>query len=147
MRNQIDEYSFTDFPEGYGEFPYIVLRITYAIYMQIPIHFIPEGEIGDPSVQRGTHITDVSPSVLKLPKNEQIKVLHEKMLEQTSWIKNKVESERKVKLKVALVEGPEECYHFDEQNVLTVHHQIPSGGTLLDQELRFIAYDAPHYNK
>ena len=57
MRNQIDEYSFTDFPEGYGEFPYIVLRITYAIYMQIPIHFIPEGEIGDPSVQRGTHIT------------------------------------------------------------------------------------------
>ena len=36
------------------------------------------------------------------------------------------------------------CNDFDEQNELTVNHQIPSGGTLLDQEQRFIAYDAPH---
>ena len=29
---------------GYGRFPYVILRINSAIYMQFPIHFILENQ-------------------------------------------------------------------------------------------------------
>ncbi len=31
---------------GYGKFPYVIIRLHYAIYMQIPIHFVKENEKG-----------------------------------------------------------------------------------------------------
>ena len=27
------------FKDGYGKFPYVILKVGYALFMQIPIHF------------------------------------------------------------------------------------------------------------
>ena len=29
---------------GYGQFPYIIFKVGYALFMQIPIHFLKPGQ-------------------------------------------------------------------------------------------------------
>jgi len=38
--------SAEDIAQGHGQFPYVIVRMYYAFYMQMPIHFVSEKKEG-----------------------------------------------------------------------------------------------------
>lgn len=137
-------FTVSQFPGGYGKFPYIMMRVYHAIYMQVPIHLIPEGVEGDYIKQRGTHLTDVPWDEFKLPLEQRIENQHERLVEVTKWCKHKIETDRKKFFQWCLVEGPQKCYYFEGDDVV-FSDQIPWGGTLLTQENVIIAMNRKHW--
>lgn len=61
-KNSIEKsHQHQAFLNGYGKFPYIILKPGYAIFMQIPIHFKTNGDyINFP----GTNLNDISDELL-----------------------------------------------------------------------------------
>jgi hypothetical protein len=145
MKNEEDEFSVSKFRKGYGQFPYIVIRVVSGIYMQIPIHFVPEGEKGDATEQPGTHVTDVPKDYFQLTKQEQIKKLHPSLLEKTLWVRDKISKEHGANFDYCLVEGPERCFYYFREGHFKESDSIPSGGTLIDQQRKFLAMNRPHF--
>lgn len=137
-------FTVSQFPEGYGKFPYISMRVHYAIYMQVPIHLIPEGIKGDCMLQRGTHLTNVPWEDFKIDLDQRIKNHHGRLVALTMWCKEKVETERKKHFNWCLVEAPDRCYYF-EGNEMIESDSPPSGGTLLTQENKIIAMNRKHW--
>lgn len=129
------------FPQGYGHFPYFILKVGHAMYMQIPIHFNTNG---DYNTYPGTHINEISEEELNMYSAIPNEALHKKLIEQGSWIKNKIETDRQKPCRLCLVEGPETAYYFDE-NTISFNQSIPSGGTLLTQQNKVIAMNSKHY--
>ena len=136
--------AFQNFIPGYGHFPYIIMRVSYAIYMQIPIHLIKEGEQGDITTQPGTHLFGVSEEILSLSKEKQIEILHERLLDLTKQIKKKVETERDFEFWICLVEGEDKAYYLEEDKV-RFSTSIPIYGTLITQGNERLAMNMPHY--
>jgi hypothetical protein len=66
------------FKDGYGKFPYVILKVGYALFMQIPIHF---NKNNDFSNYPGTLINGISEQEIKDYEQEHSAPLHEKMIE------------------------------------------------------------------
>ena len=129
------------FLNGYGKFPYIILKTGYAIFMQIPIHFNTKGDfVNFP----GTNLNDISDELLEDYKNDKKSELHDRLIEHCKWVKSKMETEKNREARICLVEGPEIGYYFDGDEV-TFTKSIPSGGTLVTQQNNIIAMNAQHY--
>jgi hypothetical protein len=129
------------FKDGYGKFPYVILKVGYALFMQIPIHFNKNNDfINYP----GTHINGISEQEIKDFEQEYSAPLHEKIIEHCLWIKNKIEAEKAKPIKMCLVEGPETSYYFDEDGI-QFSTNIPGGGTLLTQDKKVIGMNVQHY--
>ena len=131
------------FPPYYGIFPYIIMRLAPAIYMQIPIHFIPDDEQWDPVVCRGAHLFNVPLEFFDLSRDERILKEHQGLIDLTRWCKKKVESENKF-FQWCLVETSDRCYYFDN-DAINESDRIPTGGTLLTQTNEVIAMNRAHY--
>ncbi len=130
--------------KGYGEFPYIIMRVACAIYIQIPIHFLKRGEKFNIINQPGTHIYDVPEEILSLSKEKQIESLHKYLLYHTKRIKKKIENDRDIDFWLCLVEGKEKAYYFKEDGI-NFRKSIPNMGTLITQQNEIIAMNLPHY--
>ena len=138
---------WTDFIDGYGRFPYLILWPSSDIYsMQIPIHFLREGEELDSRTHPGTALHNVEEEILSLPKEEQIAALHDRLMELSAWILEKIEADRgRGGGLLYLVEGENLAYVIGEPKLSI--SWIPSGGTLVTQGLRLLAQNSPHYIK
>jgi hypothetical protein len=134
------------FPKGYGQFPYILLKSYYAMFMQIPIHLLEGSEFLDFNEYPGAQLLNVSESILKLEKHEQIKVLHDRLFEHTQWIYNKIEKDSGKPPLLWLVEDKNTAYCFENGKVKK-SSQIPREGTLLNLLNQPIKMSGKHYNK
>ena len=131
------------FPSGYGTFPYIILKVDYAVYMQIPIQInAPQVDIDQ---YPGTYLNYVSEEAITCYESDKDSELHELLLEHCRDWKRKTEFYNKEKtIKICLVTGPDRAHYFQNDEEL-VHISIPSGGTLLNIRNEVIAMNVPHF--
>jgi methyl coenzyme M reductase subunit C-like uncharacterized protein (methanogenesis marker protein 7) len=137
------EYTF---PKGYGKFPYIILKAGYAMCMQIPIHLVGDSDYLDFEEYPGSQLLNVPLSILKLEKQKQITALHDRLIEHTQLIYNKIEKERGKLPRLCLVEDENTAYYFNNGEIKE-NSKIPSGGTLLNQLNQPIKMTGEHYIK
>lgn len=133
----------TKFPPGYGTFPYIILKVNYAVYMQIPI------QINAPKVDLtqypGTYLDGVSDEAIANYAADLDSELHELLLQHCRDWKRKTELYSKDKsIKLCLVTGPNRAHYFHREEELA-HTSIPSGGTLLSITNAVIGMNVPHF--
>ena len=131
------------FPPGYGTFPYLILRMQPAVYMQIPI------QINAPRVDieqyPGTYLDGVSEEAISRYAVDKDSELHQLLLQHSRDWKRKTEVYSKEKtIKLCLVTGPDRAHYFQNDEELA-HHSIPSGGTLLSIRNEIIAMNVPHF--
>ena len=134
-------YEHRLFINGYGKFPYIILKTGHAIYMQIPIQFNINGDfVNNP----GTNIENVSRQSLSDYEIDKKSELHDRIIEHCKWVKSRIEADKNRQARICLVEGPEIAYYFEESEI-TFSTSIPYGGTLVTQENKIIAMNVQHY--
>jgi len=134
--------STSKFPEGFGKFPYIILKAGYAIYMQIPIQINPESD--DLNKFPGTHLNDIDLFLIEAYRKDKTSVLHDILLEHTEAIKEKIEADTNRPARLCLVEAEDRAYYFDGDTV-SFNSSIPSGGTLVTHTNSVIGIDVPHF--
>lgn len=136
------------FPDGgYGKFPYIIIRARLAgpaLMMQIPIHFLAEGEDYDPSIHKGTLLKDLKEEVLQLNDSRKFEALLPEMKELTAKAVDKLEANNKGVRWACLVLSEEKA-HYLEKNEWREKTTIPSGGTLINQKMDVMTIAEPHY--
>lgn len=124
----------TTFPSGYGKFPYIIIRIGSARYIQIPIHRVTGKAKPDlPGIcisEEGT--TD--PSVQKQHNLDALMQVRQQHFEKHGKI-----------FRMCLIEGPEEAVYVEEQGEIENHTSIPTGGVLLTGSHKILSMSGPHF--
>lgn len=129
------------FLAGYGQFPYVIVRVTTALYMQIPIHC----NKGNDVVQYpGTHVQGLSEADLAEYSRSLQGPVHDKLIEHVRWMKNKIEADKGIEAQLCLVEGPETAYYFHLDQI-KYSPQVPSGGTLVSQDFKMMGMNTLHY--
>ena len=116
---------------GHGKFPYVIVRMYSAIYMQMPIHFVSERT----SETKGIV---VQTNDLSMRENEDTLV---KIAED---YKRHLDSKGKRIHRVCLVVNPNSAYYFEEDG-MQHSASIPSGGTLVNSQQQVIAMNHPHF--
>lgn len=90
-----------DFAPGYGKLPYVVVKMGYGRYLQIPIHRTSKKE--DPSF-KGIFISEKDEPDLKLRREHDLDALMQ--------VRQQHYEKGKIYLPMCLVEGPEEAVYF-----------------------------------
>ena len=131
------------FPPGYGTFPYLIIRMQHAVYMQIPIQLeAPEpGAPKKPGIlipnlsaeQRAAYESNLDSEV------HDLLVLHFRMWKQKTEFYNKGQ-----KIECCIVEAPSRGYYFKGKEEVK-SKSIPHGGTLLSATSDIIAMNVPHF--
>lgn len=129
------------FTKGYGNFPYVILKVGHALYMQIPIHFNKKNDLLN---YPGTHINNIDEVDLEVYQHNKLSSLHQRIIEHCQWMKNKIETDRGKTVKMCLVEGLDVSYYF-EGDKIDFSTSIPGGGTLLTQDYKVIGMNVKHY--
>jgi hypothetical protein len=117
--------------QGYGRFPYVIIRLQYAIYMQFPIHFVKERKEGLAGISIQTDSSD--------PKEQQAL-----LLDAIAQFKSQIDEQKKRSHRLCVVLSEEQAYYFEEDGI-KFSHSIPKGGTLLNSQQDFIAMGFPHH--
>ncbi len=116
--------------QGFGRFPYVVIRLQYGVYMQFPIHFVKERKDGLAGISIQTDSSD--------PKVQQAL-----LLDAIAQFKSHVDAKSNRSHRLCVVLGEDQAYYFDEEGI-KFSHSIPKGGTLLNSQQEFIAMGFPH---
>ena len=135
-----------NFKSGYGSFPYVILRVNNLLFMQIPIHFLGEDEPINLEKHPGAHLSNISPKILNKSKDQQIRLLHDRLIELTVKIYNKIEKDRGIAPKLCLVEGPNKAFFYQNKE-FKESITIPSGGALINQQHELIAMGRAHFHE
>ena len=131
------------FPPGYGQFPYLIIRMHYGVYMQIPIQLSPP-EVGA-SPRPGTQIPNLTPTQLAEYQVNLDSEVHDILVEHFRMWKQKTEFYNKGrKIECCIVEAPDRGYYFKEKEEHPMS-AIPRGGTLLSAGSDVIGMNVPHY--
>jgi hypothetical protein len=117
--------------QGFGRFPYVIIRLQYAIYMQFPIHFVKERKDGLAGISIQTHSSD--------PKEQQTL-----LLDAIAKFKSQIDEQKKRTHRLCVVLSEEQAYYFEEDGI-KFSNSIPKGGTLLNSQQDFIAMGLPHH--
>jgi hypothetical protein len=131
------------FPPGYGQFPYLIIRMHYGVYMQIPIQLealepsaSPRPGIQIPNLsaeQRAAYAFNLESEV------HELLVVHFRMWKQKTEFYNQGR-----KIECCIVEAPDRAYYFKDKEEITMT-AIPRGGTLLSATSDVIGMNVPHY--
>ncbi len=124
----------SDFPPGYGKFPYVVGKMGYGRYLQIPIHRNSKEE--DPSF-KGIFISEEEEPDLKLRREHDLDALIQ--------VRRQHYEKNEIYLPMCLVEGPEDAIYVDEQGNASGNSSIPKGGVLLTAKHDILSMYGPHY--
>ena len=124
----------SDFPAGYGRFPYVIVRMGSARYLQIPIHRTSKEE--DWSLS-GIFISEEEEPDVRLKREHDLDALMQ--VRKQHYVKNKIY------LPMCLVEGPEDAIYVDEQGNASENSSIPKGGVLLTASHDIISMSGSHY--
>ncbi len=116
--------------QGFGRFPYVVIRLHYGIYMQFPIHFVKERKEGLLGISIKTESSD--------PKEQQAS-----LLDAIAKFKSQIDEQKKRPHRLCVVLSEEQAYYFEEDGI-KFSHSIPMGGTLLNSQQDFLAMGFPH---
>jgi hypothetical protein len=118
--------------EGYGNFPYVIVRIQGAVYMQFPIHFYTDTNPNKPGLRvRVDSLMDEKQNFNGL--FNVVRQFHQQI--------NPVEDKA---FKMCLVISPNVC-HFFEDNTFNFSDEIPEGGSLIDANYKMLAMNSLHY--
>ena len=131
------------FPEGYGQFPYLIMRMHYGVYMQIPIQL--EAPKADCSNKPGIQIPDISSEQLSAYSINLDSEIHDILVEHFRKWKQKTEFYNKGrKIECCIVEAPDRSYYFKDKEEIQMT-AIPRGGTLLSATSEVIGMNVPHF--
>lgn len=120
-----------DIARGYGKFPYVIVRMHYAIYMQMPIHFVSEKKEG----LRGIFVkSDAENSIDNFPY----------LIEVTAEYKRHLDTKDNRNHRLCVVVGKEQAYYFEEGEI-RFNTSIPTGGVLVNSEQQIIAMAHDHF--
>ncbi len=131
--NNNPEYALSkeSIAKGHGKFPYIIVRMHHAVYMQMPIHFIAEKPIGltgifvnsqfDDALQNSPYLIDVA-----------------------AEYRENLDSKKNQIHRMCLVLSPLQAYYFEEDEI-RFSTSIPSGGTLVNSSKNVIAMGQSHF--
>lgn len=118
--------------QGFGTFPYVILRVTGGVYMQFPIHFYEEKVPDKPGLRvRVDSITNKQQNYSSL--FNVVRQFHQQI--------NPVEAKT---FKLCLVLAPFVAYFF-EDNAFTFSDEIPKGGSLIDSNYKVLALNSAHF--
>ncbi|MEY4142405.1 MAG: hypothetical protein RL110_1777 [Bacteroidota bacterium] len=118
--------------QGFGTFPYVILRVTGGVYMQFPIHFYEEKNPEKPGLRvRVDSLSNEKQNFGNL--FNVVRQFHKQI--------NPVEAKT---FKLCLVLAPFVAYFF-EDNAFTFSDEIPEGGSLMNSEHQIIAMNSPHF--
>jgi hypothetical protein len=118
--------------QGYGTFPYVIVRIYSAVYMQFPIHFYTDSNPDKPGISvRVDSLMDEKKNF-----NDLFNVVR-KFDHRINTIETKV-------LRMCLVLSPNVAHYF-EDNAFKFSAEIPEGGLLMDNNYKELAMNSPHY--
>ena len=132
------------FPTGYCQFPYLIIRMHYGVYMQIPIQLKPP-EAGAPP-RPGIQIPNLSAEQLTEYQSNLDSEVHDILVENFRRWKQKTEFYNKGrKIECCIVEAPDRAYYFKEKEEIKSSF-IPRGGTLLSATSEVIGMNIPHCN-
>ena len=116
--------------QGFGRFPYVVIRLHYGIYMQFPIHFVKERKDGLAGISIKTDSSN--------PKEQQAL-----LLDAIAKFKSQIDEQKKRSHRLCVVLSEEQAYYFEDDGI-KFSHSIPKGGTLLNSQQDFLAMGFPH---
>ncbi len=116
--------------QGFGKFPYVIIRLHYGIYMQFPIHFVKERKDGLLGISIKTESSD--------PKEQQAL-----LLDAIAKFKSQIDEQKKRFHRLCVVLSEEQAYYFEEDGI-KFSHSIPMGGTLLNSQQDFLAMGFLH---
>ena len=117
--------------QGHGQFPYVIVRMHYAIYMQMPIHFVSEKKDG----LKGIIVkSDAEKSVDNFPY----------LIEVASEYKRSLDAKSNRNHRLCVVIGKNQAYYFEEDQI-RFNASIPFGGTLVNSDLQVIAMGQSHF--
>ena len=131
------------FPPGYGTFPYLIIRMQHAVYMQIPIQL----ETPEPGVPKkpGIQIPNLSEEQRAAYVSNLDSEVHDLLVEHFRMWKQKTEFYSKGrKIECCIVEAPDRAYYFKEKEEVK-SSSIPRGGTLLGATSEIIGMNVPHF--
>ncbi|MFM2316043.1 MAG: hypothetical protein RLZZ155_375 [Bacteroidota bacterium] len=117
--------------EGHGKFPYIIVRMHYAIYMQMPIHFIPKKMEGLRGIMVNSQFEDQAANFPYL-------------LDIASEYKQSLDAKNNRNHRLCVVLSPEQAYYYEE-NEIRFSPSIPFGGTLVNSRQEIIAMGNSHF--
>ena len=131
------------FPPGYGQFPYLIIRMHYGVYMQIPIQLSPP-EVGV-TPRHGIQIPNVSAEQLAEYQVNRDSEVHDILVEHFRMWKQKTEFYNKGrKIECCIVEAPDRAYYFKDKEEIQMT-AIPRGGTLLSATSDIIGMNVSHF--
>ena len=118
--------------QGYGTFPYVIVRVQSAVYMQFPIHFYLDSIPDKPGLRvRVDSLSDEKQNLNSL--FDVVRKFHQQInpVGATPW-------------KMCLVLSPY-VSHFYEDNLFNFSEEIPEGGSLIDSNYNVLALNSSHY--
>jgi len=118
--------------QGYGTFPYVIVRVQSAVYMQFPIHFYLDSIPDKPGLRvRVDSLSDEKQNLNSL--FDVVRKFHQQInpVGVNPW-------------KMCLVLSPS-ISHFFEDNIFSFSEEIPEGGSLIDSNYKVLALNSSHY--
>jgi hypothetical protein len=116
---------------GHGKFPYVIVRMHYAIYMQMPIHFVSEKKEG----LKGIIVkSDAENFIDNFPY----------LIEVAADYKRSLDAKSNRNHRLCVVVGKDQAYYFEEDQI-RFNASIPFGGTLVNSDQQVIAMGQSHF--
>ena len=119
------------FALGHGQFPYVIVRMHYAIYMQMPIHFVSEKKEGLKGIKV---LTNAENFIDNFPY----------LIEVAADYKRSLDAKNNRNHRLCVVVGKDQAYYFEEDEI-RFNTSIPSGGTLVNSDQQVIAMGQSHF--
>ena len=130
---------------AYGLFPYIIVKIGYAIFKQIPINFRKNGEVVGIHNCPDKQVDDVPENPLSLSRENLSRLHEDRILEEAAFIIERTAAHLELEPKGCVVFGKNRALYYGNGK-FTESTSIPSGGILLGQE-NIIGMHVSHYSE
>ncbi len=125
-----------NFSQGYGVFPYIIIREWHGVYRQVPITL---GDFDEHQAKLKYSIRNT------IAKTTQYKKLLKNELFIESLKKLALQAHIDYNKRSCLVLSPKRCIYFEEGQIENESKSIPAGGKLLDMNSETIGQGGIHY--
>jgi hypothetical protein len=118
--------------QGFGTFPYVILRVTAGVFMQFPIHFYENKNPEKPGLR--VRVDSIS--------NE--KQNYSSLFNVVRQFHMQINPTEAKAMKMCLVLAPFVAYFF-EHGAFTFSDEIPHGGSLIDSNFKVLALNSAHF--
>lgn len=146
MKTTNKESETIQFLPGYGIFPYVIIRIFSAIYLQVPIQLFCNIEEQNHKDYPGFHAYKIPDEILALPRKEMIRALKDDLIEMLWQMQQQIRIDKGNAPKMCLVLDKDWCFYLNNDELIE-STSIPSGGSLITQSHQGITMNTQHYRE